>query len=108
MRAENGISRPCELGWVTAAIPPFLVVADGGSEPVETGHALDDSAADLRVQPQDVPLLRAQRAWLQQNPLAYPKLADFAEQRRKHQLLSFPSPQAEAPPYGLDIARDLT
>ena len=63
-----------------------------GPRPVETGHALDDSAADLRVQPQDVPLLRAQRAWLQQDPLAYPKLADVAEQRREHQLLSFPQP----------------
>ena len=82
-------------------------MADGEPEPVEAGHPLDDSAPDLRMQPHYVPLVPAQWPWLQQDPLAYPELADVAEQRREHQLLPLPGLQVEALPYGLDVGRDL-
>ena len=92
---------------VADAAGATLVVANGGPEAVQTRHPLDDSRCDLRVQPDHIPLLPTQRPWFQQHALAYPELADVAEQRREQQLLSFRGLQAEALRYSLNISRDL-
>jgi hypothetical protein len=83
------------------------VVANCGPQAVQSGHSLGDSTADLRVQPYHVPLFRAQGAWFEQHPLAYPELADVAEQRGEGHLLPFARLQAKALPHRLDVTGDL-
>ena len=61
---------------VPVPVPPFVVVADSHGQPGQPGDAVHDARGDVRMQLDDLPLVRSERARLQQHPLADPELPD--------------------------------